>query len=125
MTDLPFGRGVSPLQNHIVMEIYKTKIFAIRAVKDFDAGPLYLKKPFDLENGLAEDLYTKASDIAANMIKEIITRHTKPHPQKGKVVSKKKKPEQSLIPVGLTARALYDFIRMLDAEGYPFYIWKI
>ncbi len=41
MTDLPFGRGGSPLQNLISRGIYKTKISAIKVVKEIDAGPIY------------------------------------------------------------------------------------
>jgi methionyl-tRNA formyltransferase len=44
MTDLPFGRGGSPLQNLISRKIYNTKLSAIRVVKELDAGPVFLKK---------------------------------------------------------------------------------
>src|SRR5467141_918583 len=43
MTDLPFGRGGSPLQNLIARGIYETKICAIRCIEELDAGPIYLK----------------------------------------------------------------------------------
>ena len=52
MTDLPFGRGGSPLQNLIVRGHKETKISAIQCVKEVDAGPVYLKKPLSL-NGSA------------------------------------------------------------------------
>ncbi|MBW1855473.1 MAG: methionyl-tRNA formyltransferase, partial [Deltaproteobacteria bacterium] len=42
MTDVPFGRGGSPLQNLIARGIYQTKISALRCVKEVDAGPVYL-----------------------------------------------------------------------------------
>lgn len=41
-------------------------------------------------------------------------------PQTGEVVSfKRRKPEDSEIPEGLSQRQIYDYIRMLDGEGYP------
>lgn len=40
MTDLPFGRGGSPLQNLIARGIYETKITALRCVEELDAGPV-------------------------------------------------------------------------------------
>ena len=43
MTDLPFGRGGSPLQNLISRGIKKTKLSAIKVVRDIDAGPIYMK----------------------------------------------------------------------------------
>ncbi len=45
MTDLPFGRGGSPLQNLIARGIKKTKISAIKVIEAFDAGPVYMKHP--------------------------------------------------------------------------------
>ena len=47
MTDLPFGRGGSPLQNLIERGIKQTKISAIKCVKELDGGDIYLKR--DLE----------------------------------------------------------------------------
>jgi len=43
MTDLPFGRGGSPLQNLISRGFKKTKISALKVVKELDAGPIYAK----------------------------------------------------------------------------------
>lgn len=120
MTDLPFGRGGSPLQNLLTRGIYKTKISAIRAVKELDAGPIYLKRSLDISYGSAQEIYTKASKIITGMIKYIIVKNPRPKPQKGKItLFKRRTPEESLIPNNLTIRQLYDFIRMLDAEGYP------
>ena len=46
--------------------------------------------------------------------------HPAPQPQVGEaVVWKRRTPQESQIPSGLDPRKLYDFIRMLDAEGYP------
>ncbi|EKA7211524.1 methionyl-tRNA formyltransferase, partial [Campylobacter jejuni] len=42
MSDLPFGRGGSPLQNLILQNIKKTKISALKVCKDLDAGDIYL-----------------------------------------------------------------------------------
>ena len=46
MTDLPYGRGGSPLQNLIIRDIKKTKISALRVEKGLDTGKIYLKKSF-------------------------------------------------------------------------------
>jgi methionyl-tRNA formyltransferase len=53
MTDVPFGRGGSPLQNLIVRGITRTKLTALRCVKEMDAGPVYMKRELGLE-GRAE-----------------------------------------------------------------------
>ena len=44
MTDLPYGRGGSPLQNLIINGHKETMMSALRCVQELDAGPIYLKK---------------------------------------------------------------------------------
>lgn len=120
MTDLPYGRGGSPLQNLIIRGKYKTKISAIRVVKELDAGPVYMKRPLNLSRGSAQELYRKASRLTFRMIGEILRKSPRSKPQAGRaVVFRRRKPEESRIPEDLDARGFYDFIRMLDAEGYP------
>ena len=120
MTDLPFGRGGTPLQNLIMRGIYKTKISAIRVTNQLDAGPIYLKKDFSIRDGSAQEIYERASKIIFQMIEEIIKKKVDPVPQREKVtVFKRLTPMQSEIPLNLQPRQLYDFIRMLDAGSYP------
>lgn len=120
MTDLPFGRGGSPLQNLIERGIYETKISALKVVKDLDAGPIYFKRDLTLE-GSATEIFCRASDIIFHeMIPEIIKNEHELTPQKGKTtIFKRRIPEQSNISNLTTSTKVYDYIRMLDAEGYP------
>lgn len=123
MTDVPFGRGGSPLQNLIVRGLRETKLTALRMTSEFDAGPVYLKEPLSLEGG-AEEIYLRAGRLSAAMIQSIIRLEPKPMPQKGEAVNfKRRKLEQSELGTpGSTPKSveeIYDFIRMLDAEGYP------
>lgn len=119
-TDLPFGRGGSPIQNLISIGIDKTKISAFRMGEIMDAGDIYLKKDLSLE-GSAKEIFSRASKIIGQMITEIINTTIKPLPQSGEVtVFKRRKPPQSEIPTSnFSISKLYDHIRMLDAEGYP------
>ena len=48
MTDLPYGRGGSPLQNLIARGHTETKVSAIQVVEELDAGPIYLKRSLQL-----------------------------------------------------------------------------
>lgn len=119
MTDVPFGRGGSPLQNLIVRGHKSTKLTALRMTDKFDAGPVYLKKPMSLA-GRAQQVYKRAMDLSCEMIKEIIIKNPKPKEQKGKaVIFKRRTPQQSEIPQLKNLQGFYDFIRMLDADGYP------
>ena len=120
MTDLPFGRGGSPLQNLIARKIYKTRISAIKCVKTLDGGGVYLKRDFDISRGSAAELYLKAADIMSEMIDEIVRSRPEPSPQEGEVVEfRRRRPEESDISGLSDAGDAYDYIRMLDAPGYP------
>ena len=119
MTELPFGRGGSPLQNLISRGIYETKISAIRVSKGIDTGPVYLKRDLSL-HGNAEEIYIRCSDIVFEMIKYIIENEPTPIDQLGEpVVFKRRKPHESEIPDTEDLVKVYDYIRMLDVDGYP------
>lgn len=120
MTDLPYGRGGSPLQNLIVRGIENTKISALKVDGGLDTGPIYLKKDLNLY-GSAEEIYLRASNLIFDeMIPEIINNEILPKEQKGEVVEfKRRKPYQSEIKKDFSLSKIYDYIRMLDVEGYP------
>ena len=67
MTDLPFGRGGSPLQNLISRGFTETKISALKVEEGLDTGPIYLKTKLKLE-GTAEEIFRRSSKIIFKMI---------------------------------------------------------
>jgi len=119
-TDLPYGRGGSPIQNLIAKGHRETVVTAIKMTEKLDAGPIYLKKPLSLE-GLAEEIFIRSAYIIAEMIKTIITENPIPKEQVGKsTFFKRRKPNESKIPIEINNLLdLFDHIRMLDANGYP------
>jgi len=120
MTNLPFGRGGSPLQNLIARGIYDTKISALRCVREMDAGPIYLKRDFYLE-GSAEEIFIRAAKVITEMIEHMVRHEPVPVEQTGPVVTfKRRKPEESDISKLAELKQVYDHIRMLDADGYPY-----
>lgn len=119
MTDLPFGRGGSPLQNLIIRKFKETKISAFRCVKGLDAGPIYLKRALSL-SGSASEIFQRCKDIILDMMAEIVAKRPDPKPQEGEpVFFKRRKPEESKMESIGSLEDAYDFIRMLDAPGYP------
>lgn len=119
MTDLPFGRGGSPLQNLIGRGLSETRLSAFRIGPEMDAGAVYLKRPLGLA-GRAQEIFERASDLAFAMIDEIVERRIAPTPQEGApVFFTRRTPNQSRIEEMATLEELYDVIRMLDAEEYP------
>lgn len=119
MTDLPYGRGGSPLQNLILAGHEDTQISALRCVENFDAGPVYLKRPLNL-NGSAEEIYLRADRVIESMIVEIIRDAPVPIPQEGEsTVFQRRRPEQGNWSEAKSLDQVFDYIRMLDANGYP------
>lgn len=119
-TELPYGRGGSPIQNLIQRGHIETMISAIRMTQKLDAGPVYMKRHLSLA-GFAEEIFLRSSRIIAEMIGEIARKEPVPIQQKGRpVIFKRRKPGQSRIPVKIkNLEELFDHIRMLDASGYP------
>ena len=121
MTDLPYGRGGSPLQNLIQRGNSSTMLTALRCCDGLDTGDVYLKQPLDL-HGSAEEIFIRADQLIELMIERIVREHPKCTPQIGQpVIFSRRTPSESNLSHceegSLTA--WYDHIRMLDAEGYP------
>lgn len=118
-TPLPYGRGGSPVQNMIVRGHKETELVALRMVEEFDAGPVYMRRPMSLLGG-GDEIFMRLSRLALDMTREIIEEEPEPRPQSGEPVTfKRRQPEESELPEGGSLKELFDFIRMLDAEGYP------
>lgn len=119
MTDLPFGRGGSPLQNLILRGYDETKISAIRVEKGLDTGKIYLKKPLALY-GSAQEIFLRSTWVIHEMIEEIILNNPVPKEQVGEPIHfKRRKPEEGNLHLLKETEEVFDYIRMLDCEGYP------
>jgi len=119
MTDLPYGRGGSPLQNLIVRGHQDTVISAIHIDQGVDTGNIYLKKPLSLE-GSAKDIFERATLVIQKMIVEILSIDITPVPQKGvATIFKRRSSKDGCMNELKEIEEVYDYIRMLDAEGYP------
>lgn len=119
MTDVPFGRGGSPLQNLIVRGIYETKISAIKCAAKVDAGPVYMKQSLCL-HGTAEEIYMRAAKVVEQMIVSIVQNEPIPVEQNGEIVCfTRRTPEDGNIANLTELEQVFDYLRMLDADGYP------
>ncbi len=119
MTDVPFGRGGSPLQNLISRGIHETMISALRCEAGVDTGSVYMKRPLSLY-GTAQEIYMRGNAIIEDMITAIIREQPEPTPQKGQVTCfPRRTPNESNINSLDDLEKVFDYIRMLDAESYP------
>ncbi len=119
-TDVPFGRGGSPIQNLIERGHTETMISALRMTDELDAGDVYFKRPLSLD-GTANEIFARSAHVIAGMIEEIVSKEPTPAPQVGEpVVFTRRTPTQSRIPdCSREPQKFYDHVRMLDADGYP------
>jgi len=119
MTDLPYGRGGSPLQNLIIRGHTETQLTALRCEKGLDAGPIYLKRLLSL-SGTAEQILRQAALLMEEMIIEIVEKHPVPVQQEGEpTIFKRRTPADGDLSPLMELDQIFDYIRMLDADGYP------
>ena len=121
MTDVPYGRGGSPLQNLISLGHRETVVTALRMTPEFDAGPVYMKKNFSLEGSTAEEIYQRASLLSCRMAIDISSSEPEPEIQTGPptVFKRRTAADSQLFGDQNDLLAVFDHIRMLDADGYP------
>ena len=126
-SDLPTGKGFSPMQwsvlegnNHIVLTLFE-------AVKELDAGPYYLKESVMFEGF---ELYEEMREIIGNKIVEMCLNYVNaksqlvPKEQKGVESFYKKRvladdeidPSKSIIEQ-------FNHFRVADNENFPLYFY--
>lgn len=119
MTDVPFGRGGSPLQNLVIRGIESTYLTALHCVQEMDAGPVYLKLPLSTL-GTAEEVFLRSADLMLSMIVRILNEKMEPQEQVGTPsFFQRRTPDQGNLNLANSLAEIHNFIRMLDAEGYP------
>ena len=118
-SDVPYGRGGSPIQNLIIRGHTETKITALKMVQELDAGPVYLKQDLSLL-GRAQDIFESSARIIFDMIEWIVTHNPIPQPQVGEpIVFSRRVGTDNELPKEGSLDHLYNHIRMLDADSYP------
>ena len=84
-----------------------------------DTGPVYFKESLDLD-GTALEIYSRAAELTWIMMQKLVEENPSPEPQDGEVVTfSRRLPIESELPQFDSLDKVYDFIRMLDAPGYP------
>ncbi len=118
-SNVPYGRGGSPIQNLIERGHRETMLCALQMMDALDAGPVYMKQPLSL-TGRAQDIFERMAENIWSMIACIVANEPEPKEQVGEpVVFARRHPEQSSLPLSGSLAKIHDHIRMLDAESYP------
>ena len=119
-SNLPNGKGGSPLQNQICDKIKFTKVNALQMSDiGLDAGPIYNHKNISLQGSL-NDIWLTICYAALELINDIIDNNIKPIDQpSGDFVTYKRRKNNEIPFDKEDLEGVYDFIRMLDNDDYP------
>ena len=120
-SNLPDGKGGSPIQNQILDEIVISKVNALRMSDDgLDAGPIYCSQEISLQGNLSDIWYT-LSLVSFKLISKIIDENITPSIQpKGNFIKyKRRKDNQIPFESNGNLKKIYDFIRLLDDDNHP------
>ena len=129
-SNLPNGRGGTPIQNQILDGIIKTKVNAIKTCQEIDAGDIFCSEEITLQGSLY-DIWHIISNVSFLMIKKIINtsltsiRQTDlirmtPIYQTDLTRTLYKRNNNNVIPFDTekNIEGIYRFIQMMDAEKY-------
>lgn len=119
---LPEERGGSPLQWRIVGGNESSTLTMFRLTDEIDTGDIIDETEVAL-HGTAEAVYARCMEAAADAIEDWLDypQHYPPRAQVGEPHAyARRTPEDSRLPEGVRLEAVYDRIRMVDAEGYPY-----
>lgn len=118
-TPLPFGRGGSPIQNMIARGHDATELCALRMTEAFDAGPVYARAPLSLLGG-GDEIFDRLARTTVELLAQLVAEEPAPTEQRGEPTPfARRKPHESAVEGIASLHALFDHVRMLDAEGYP------
>jgi len=128
-SNLPKGRGMSPIQWQILKGINLISVNLIEAVNKIDAGDIFesgLLKLTGLE--LYDDIRKQQAKITINLIKKFITKYPKYNrkKQKGKVTYfKSRNKSHSKLDINKSLKQNFNLMRISNNKKWPsYFIYK-
>ena len=115
-SELPRGRGGSPLQNQILEGKFLSRVNALELSDVVDAGRIYASQDVSLQ-GTADDIWLAIAQAAAKLAQRVV-HGALPYEQLGEVTRYKRRKNNHLPSEGTPAE-IHRFVQMLDGEGYP------
>lgn len=130
-SDLPEGKGMSPLSWQILEGKNLIPLTLFEAIEAIDAGPFYLKENVSFSGN---ELLDEMRLALGNKIVEMCTRFVREYPQ---IIGKaqpqigpetfypRRRQEDSRLDAEKTIAAQFNLLRIADNERYPaFFEWK-
>ncbi len=128
-SDLPKGKGFSPLQWQILEGKNNIPVTLFEAVEDLDAGPYYLKSEIkyngtELYHELRRKLAEKIIELCILYVEQYST--IKAVKQSGELsIYQKRTDKDDEIDIDSTVRELFNHFRIADNERFPLYFYYL
>ena len=126
-SDLPLGRGWSPLTHQILEGKNEITVTLFEASETVDKGPYYLKQKISFRgNELVNEIRKKQAETTFSLIKEFLKRHPKieKKPMIGKgSYYKKRLPKDSELDIEKSIKKNFNLLRVVDNERYPAFFY--
>jgi methionyl-tRNA formyltransferase len=122
-SDLPKGRGFSPVAWQVASGENVIPVVLFEAVEAMDAGPIYLKDAIELDGTeLLPELREKQGAKTVDMFLRFLERwpEIKPRPQQGEEsVYRRRNREDDRLDTEKSLEEIFDRLRIVDNERYP------
>jgi len=122
-SDLPKGRGWSPMTWEVLNGASKIITCLFEASDEADTGPVYDRQSFSLEgHELLPELHEKQGETISAMVRRFIACYPllRPDPQSGEpTFYRRRKPEDSELDPTKSIADQFDLLRVCDNDRYP------
>lgn len=122
-SELPKGRGWSPLAHQILEGKNSIPFTAIRADEGIDTGPAVLRKTLSLTGyELADEIHAKSAELKCKMMLEILVSPLQEMPQSGEPSHyARRTPKDSELDPDKTIREQFNLMRICDPRFPAFF----
>jgi methionyl-tRNA formyltransferase len=126
-SELPNGRGWSPLAWQILEGKNKIPVSLFEAVEDVDAGPVYILDYIELSGSeLNEEIKDSQGKKTTEMVLSYVNNYPMdPKPQTGTPsFYKKRKEKDNELDIDKSISEQFNLLRIVDNERYPIHFYK-
>lgn len=124
-SDLPRGRGFSPLTYQIMEGLNRIPVCLLDAVEAVDSGPVVYREWIDYEgHELVGELRQKLGAMTVELCRRFVEEPAPPSgvPQQGEPsIYPRRRPADSALDPEQTIAAQFDLLRTVDNDNYPAY----
>lgn len=122
-SDLPKGRGWSPLAWQVIRGRKEIKVSLIEMVDKIDSGPICAQSLINLEgHELWDEIHERAAEVKIDLIRRALYGRLYSLAQRGRSsYYSRRSPEDSRINPGKSIESQFDAIRIADPRFPPFF----